>query len=86
MDFYKVTDPRYGYNVNPEAGPSSEIAVLGGRAVQAAGTAYRFTSAKAREAGRKGGLVAGARGTSHRFTSAEARAAGRKGGRKRVTP
>lgn len=32
-----------------------EIARKGGHAAHAKGTAYRFTSAKAREAGRKGG-------------------------------
>jgi len=35
----------------------SEIASLGGQAAQRMGKAYRFTSEKAREAGRKGGLA-----------------------------
>ena len=39
----------------------SEISRKGGKAVHAAGRAYRFTSAKAREAGRKGGLAKAAK-------------------------
>jgi len=39
----------------------SEISRKGGMAVHAAGKAYRFTSAKAREAGRKGGLALAAK-------------------------
>ncbi len=35
----------------------SEISSKGGKAVHAAGKAYRFTSEKAREAGRKGGFA-----------------------------
>jgi uncharacterized protein len=35
----------------------SEIAKKGGRAAHEAGTAHRFTSTEAREAGRKGGLA-----------------------------
>ncbi len=39
----------------------AELARKGGRAVHAAGKAYRFTSEKAREAGRKGGLALAAK-------------------------
>jgi len=39
----------------------TEIARKGGKACHAAGKAYRFTSAKAREAGRKGGLALAAK-------------------------
>lgn len=40
-----------------------EIASLGGRAAHAAGTAHRWTSEEARDAGRKGGAVSrGGRG------------------------
>jgi general stress protein YciG len=39
----------------------SEIARKGGKAVHAAGKAYRFTKEKAREAGRKGGLALAAK-------------------------
>jgi general stress protein YciG len=35
----------------------AEIARKGGKAAHAAGTAYEFSSEKAREAGRKGGLA-----------------------------
>ncbi len=35
----------------------SELAKRGGRAAHRAGTAHQFTSAEAREAGRKGGLA-----------------------------
>lgn len=35
----------------------SEIASKGGKAAHSAGTAHEFTSAEAREAGRKGGLA-----------------------------
>jgi uncharacterized protein len=35
----------------------SEIAKKGGRAAHEAGTAHRFTSTEAREAGRKGGMA-----------------------------
>lgn len=37
-----------------------EIARLGGKAAHQQGTAHRFTSEEAREAGRKGGLVVAA--------------------------
>ncbi|MCL2777575.1 MAG: KGG domain-containing protein [Polyangiaceae bacterium] len=35
----------------------SEIASKGGKAAHAAGTAHQFTSAEARDAGRKGGIA-----------------------------
>jgi hypothetical protein len=38
-----------------------EISRKGGHAVHAAGKAYKFTSSKAREAGRKGGLALAAK-------------------------
>ncbi len=38
-----------------------EIASKGGRAAHASGNAHEFTSAEAREAGRKGGEVSGSR-------------------------
>jgi general stress protein YciG len=39
----------------------AEIASKGGKAAHSAGTAHEFTSAEAREAGRKGGLATHAR-------------------------
>lgn len=38
-----------------------EIASKGGKAAHAKGTAHQWTSAEAREAGRKGGRLSGAR-------------------------
>jgi uncharacterized protein len=61
------------------------IASKGGKAAHAKGTAHRFTTAEASEAGRKGGRAAHARGTAHRFTAEEASEAGRKGGSSRST-
>jgi general stress protein YciG len=46
---------------NTDPAVLSEIASKGGKAVHAAGKAYRFTSEKAREAGRKGGLALAAK-------------------------
>src|SRR5947207_3426274 len=54
-----------------------EVCSKGGKSVHAKGRAYRFNSAKARDANR----IARARGLLHRFTSEEARLAGSKGGR-----
>jgi uncharacterized protein len=59
------------------------IASKGGKAAHAKGTAHRFTTEEASEAGRKGGRAAHARGTAHRFTTEEASEAGRKGGSSR---
>jgi general stress protein YciG len=59
------------------------IASKGGKAAHAKGTAHRFTTEEASEAGRKGGKAAHARGTAHRFTAEEASKAGRKGGSSR---
>lgn len=54
-----------------------EMGSIGGKAAR--GKAYRFTSAKARAAGRKGGRNAQANGKAHRWDSAAAREAGAKG-------
>jgi general stress protein YciG len=61
------------------------IARKGGEAAQAKGTAHRFTSEEAAEAGRKGGVAAHGRGKAHRFTSEEASKAAKKRKRKEFT-
>jgi uncharacterized protein len=63
-----------------DAAKQKLIASKGGKAAHAKGTAHKFTTEEAREAGRKGGQAAHAKGTAHQFTTEEARAAGRKGG------
>jgi uncharacterized protein len=51
----RVRKPRGFAAMDPKK--VSEIAKKGGRAAHEAGTAHRFTSTEAREAGRKGGLA-----------------------------
>jgi general stress protein YciG len=57
-----------------DAAKQKAIASKGGKAAQRTGTAHRFTSQEAREAGRKGG-VAASRDAAHMATI------GRQGGR-----
>ncbi len=57
-----------------------EIAVKGGKASQAKGTAHRWTREEATEAGRKGGKVS--QGGGSRFDSESGKAAARKRGRR----
>jgi general stress protein YciG len=49
-----------------------QIAQMGGRAAHAAGKAYRYTSDKAREAGKKGGQATAAKRRAAREASSSA--------------
>ena len=56
----KPRKPRGFASMDPKL--VSELAKRGGKAAHRAGTAHQFTSAEAREAGRRGGLATHAKG------------------------
>ncbi len=55
----KARKPRGFAAMDPQL--VSELAMRGGKAAHRAGTAHQFTSAEAREAGRKGGIASHAK-------------------------